>query len=106
MALITCHTGFTWPLPRIEVPQASVVYDVNGEAIKGLGEQNRINIELSEMPNYFIKAVIAVEDKNFYQHHGIDMAGILRAIYVNIRERKIVEGGSTITQQTAKNLFL
>ncbi|WP_061213763.1 transglycosylase domain-containing protein [Syntrophomonas wolfei] len=106
LALITCHTGFTWPLPRIEVPQASVVYDVNGEAIKGLGEQNRINIELSEMPNYFIKAVIAVEDKNFYQHHGIDMAGILRAIYVNIRERKIVEGGSTITQQTAKNLFL
>lgn len=106
MALITCHMGFTWPLPRIEVPQASVVYDVNGEAIKGLGEQNRINIELSEMPDYFIKAIIAVEDKNFYQHHGIDMAGIFRAIYVNIRERKIVEGGSTITQQTAKNLFL
>ena len=74
LALISCHMGFTWSLPRIEVPQASVVYDVNGEAIKGLGEQNRINIELSEMQDYFIKAIIAVEDKNFYQQHGIDMS--------------------------------
>ncbi len=106
VALITCNSAFTWPLPRIEVPQASVVYDINGEAIKGLGDLNRINIELNEMPDYFLQAVIAVEDKNFYRHHGIEIAGILRAIYVNIRERKIVEGGSTITQQTAKNLFL
>lgn len=104
--LLLGNVAFSFSLPQIEVPEASVVYDINGQSVKGLGEQNRISIPLEEMPESFIQAIIAVEDKNFYKHHGIDIGGILRAFYINIKARKVVEGGSTITQQTAKNLFL
>jgi len=98
--------AFIWELPEIEIPESSIIYDVSGRPIKGLAEQNRISIKLEEMPDSFLKAIIAVEDKNFYKHHGIDITGILRAVFINIKEKEIVAGGSTITQQTAKNLFL
>jgi len=98
--------AFSWNLPEIEIPESSTVIDINGQPIKGLSEQNRISIGLEEIPDSFIKAVIAVEDKNFYNHHGIDITGIFRAILINIKEHRIAAGGSTITQQTAKNLFL
>src|SRR3546814_2946737 len=52
------------------------------------------------------RAVIAVEDRRFYEHGGIDYRGLLRAVYVNLREGRIAQGGSTLTQQLAKNLFL
>src|SRR3546814_20044922 len=51
-------------------------------------------------------AVIAVEDRRFYDHGGVDYRGLLRAVYVNLREGRITQGGSTLTQQLAKNLFL
>src|SRR3546814_19804817 len=51
-------------------------------------------------------AVIAVEDRRFYDHGGVDYRGLLRAVYVNLREGRISQGGSTLTQQLAKNLFL
>ena len=96
----------TFDLPMVQVPEASIVYDINNRPIKGLSEQNRISISFDEIPTDFKNAVIAVEDKNFYQHHGVDISGIMRAMFINIKNLKIVEGGSTITQQTAKNLFL
>ncbi|MDD2585189.1 MAG: PBP1A family penicillin-binding protein [Syntrophomonadaceae bacterium] len=99
-------SAFTWTLPGIEIPEPSRVYDINVVQIKDLGEQDRIIVGPDEIPASFTSAIIVVEDKNFYRHHGIDLKGILRAVLVDIRERKIVEGGSTITQQTAKNLFL
>lgn len=98
--------GFTFALPEIQVPEASVLYDINGTAIKGLADQNRISIGLEEIPDSFREAIVAVEDKNFYNHHGIDLAGIARAFITNIKAGRIAAGGSTITQQTAKNLFL
>lgn len=98
--------AFSWGLPGLDVPEASVIYDVNGRSIKGLSEENRINVYINEINPYFLQAIVAVEDKNFYNHHGIDAGGILRAIVANIKARSIVEGGSTITQQTAKKLFL
>lgn len=98
--------GFQLALPEIQVPEASIVYDVNGTAIKGLADQNRINITLEEIPESFREAIVAVEDKNFYSHHGIDLGGIARAFITNIKAGRIAAGGSTITQQTAKNLFL
>lgn len=58
-----------------------------------------------DLPETYVKAVVAVEDRRFYQHGGIDLVGICRAIYVNIREKELSEGGSTITQQLAKNLY-
>jgi len=108
-ALVVCVLltgGFTWGLPAIDVPQTSIIYDASGREIKGVYQQNRIPVELQEVSPYLIDAFIAVEDKNFYRHHGIDIFGILRAAVVNLREMRVVEGGSTITQQTAKNLFL
>lgn len=99
-------SGFSINLPKVQVPEASIVFDINNRPIKGLSEQNRISLTIDEISPSFLQAVIAVEDKDFYKHHGVDISGILRALFVNIKYLKIVEGGSTITQQTAKTLFL
>lgn len=98
--------AFTWGLPELDIPEPSVIYDVNGRAIKGLSEENRINVYINEISPSFRQAIVAVEDKNFYRHHGIDLEGIMRALVADIKAGSIVEGGSTITQQTAKKLFL
>ncbi len=98
--------AFTWGLPGLEIPEASILYDINGRPIQGLSDQNRISVSIDEISPAFIQAIIAVEDKNFYQHHGVDIGGILRAAWKNLKAGSVVEGGSTITQQTAKKLFL
>ena len=104
LAMANC--AFAWNLPEAELPEASVVIDINGELIKGLTRENQINLEREEIPDNFVNAIIAIEDKHFYRHHGVDLGGIARAIITNIKYRKLLAGGSTITQQTAKNLFL
>lgn len=63
-------------------------------------------VKLSEIPDSMQQAVIAVEDKRFYEHHGFDAEGIMRAALVNLQQGQIDEGASTITQQLVKNLFL
>ena len=90
----------------MEIPQPSIVYDINGDVIRGISETNTIYLAWDELPASFVQAIIAVEDKNFYSHYGVDPAGIIRAILANLKAGKIMAGGSTITQQTAKNLFL
>lgn len=62
-------------------------------------------IDIEELPKYYREAVVSVEDHRFYNHHGIDIISIGRAIASNIRQRDFAEGGSTITQQVAKNLY-
>ena len=106
MITVLSNAAFTISLPHIAIPEASIVYDVNGRTVQGLAEQNQVNVNLEEISPYFLNAVIAVEDKRFYKHHGIDINGLLRAVFIDLKARKIVAGGSTITQQTAKNLFL
>jgi len=98
--------GFFITLPDVTPPKVSVVYDINNRVINGLSRQNRVNVNLTEISPYFIKAIIATEDKNFYHHHGIDFMGILRASWSDLKNGRFVAGGSTITQQTAKNLYL
>lgn len=61
--------------------------------------------EFSNIPDTFIDAVVAVEDRRFYKHNGIDFYGILRAVVTDIKERELAQGGSTITQQLAKNMY-
>ncbi len=68
-------------------------------------EAHRQYIQYDEIPKDFINAIVAAEDNNFFEHFGVDIPGVLRALVVNIKAGKIVQGGSTITQQTAKNLF-
>lgn len=104
LVLFSC--GFNVPLPALRVPQGSTLYDVHGQVIRGLAAPNQIIIPFEEIPDAFKQAVIATEDKNFYWHHGIDAGGIARAVLSDIKARKVVAGGSTITQQTAKTLFL
>lgn len=70
------------------------------------GEEDRVSLPIDEIPQTFIDAVLAAEDRNFYSHAGIDPVGIARAIYQEVRGSSAQQGGSTITQQYAKNAFL
>lgn len=82
------------------------IYDTNGQLIGQFAEERRILIPLTSVPKSLLDATIAVEDSRFYRHCGIDFPGIVRALWVNLKARSIVEGGSTITQQLSKLLFL
>ncbi len=101
-----CVVGFNWGLPGLRMPEPSILYDINGIEIKSLNPQNQTKVSLDEISDYVEKAFIATEDRNFYSHWGIDIRAVARAVWVNIRHGRVVEGGSTITQQTAKNLYL
>ncbi len=87
--------------------EASVLLTQDGKIIARFHEEeNRRVVPLSRISPYLQKALVAVEDERFYNHHGIDVLGILRATGRNLMYGRIVEGGSTITQQLARNLFL
>jgi len=79
------------------------IYSYDGEILKILGDRSFVTLNLIS-PN-FQKAIIAVEDADFYEHHGVDHRSLLRAFWVNLKNRGSLQGGSTITQQLAKNLF-
>ncbi len=85
--------------------QTSKVYAVDGRLITELGLERRTVIRLDEMPRHLRQAFIAVEDKRFYQHHGIDYTRVLGAIRTNLLAMSFSEGFSTITMQLARNVF-
>lgn len=89
-----------------EVSAPSVIYDRNGEVVDTLYQEARDNVSLEEIPEYSKQAFLAIEDKRFYKHHGIDPRGLLRALFVNLRSGHARQGASSITQQLAKNAFL
>src|SRR6266508_984149 len=93
-------------LESFEPSVGSKIYDENDEPITEFHVERRIFVALGQMPPFLKEAVIATEDARFYSHFGVDPMGIARAIYQNFRRGRIVEGGSTITQQLAKVLFL
>jgi len=78
----------------------------NGTIIARYGDIVGEQITVDQLPPHLIDAVLAIEDRRFYQHPGIDPIGLARAMFVNAREQRFAQGGSTITQQLAKNLFL
>ena len=91
---------------RIIASESPAFYDDGRTPIGVFFEQtHRKYIRYQEIPKYFIKALIAAEDRNFFDHPGFDLKAVLRALFANIKAGKVVQGGSTLTQQTAKNIF-
>ncbi len=90
-------------LEKMEV--ASVIYDRHGEQIGKIFILNRLPIPYSEIPQSMVQAVVAEEDNRFFEHHGVDYFGILRAAVSNYRQGRIKQGASTVTQQLARNSF-
>jgi penicillin-binding protein 1A len=80
--------------------------DRYGNKLGERGIRHNDTVPLEEMPDHLIKAVLATEDRRFYEHFGIDLPGTMRALTTNIQAQGVVQGGSSITQQLAKNLFL
>ena len=80
--------------------------DRYGSEVGRRGIKHDDSIPFEQLPDHFIKAVLATEDRRFFNHFGIDVVGTLRALTVNARASNVVQGGSSITQQLAKNLFL
>jgi len=93
-------------LETLQPIQGTKIYDDNDEVISELHVERRILVPLAQIPQPLRDAVIATEDRRFYSHWGVDPIGIARAVVQNYRRGRIVEGGSTITQQLAKVLFL
>ncbi|MDF2722916.1 MAG: penicillin-binding protein, partial [Paenibacillus sp.] len=93
-------------LDKLDMAEAAVVYDVNGKEVTTLARENRELVTINEIPERLRQSFIATEDKRFNEHGGIDFWSIGRALVKDIVNRSAVEGGSTITQQLAKNMFL
>ncbi len=93
-------------LKQDRYPLSTLIYDRHGHLLyEFYAQENRLPVSLEQIPANLIKATIAVEDKNFYSHHGLDFRGIARAFYATVF-RHHLEGGSTITQQLVKNALL
>ncbi|MGY4316844.1 transglycosylase domain-containing protein [Bradyrhizobium sp. JR3.5] len=98
------------PIQSLEIPKRPPtiqIVGIDGSVLAQRGEMAGANIELKDLPPYLPKAFIAIEDRRFYSHFGVDPLGILRAAVTNVLHRGVSQGGSTLTpQQLAKNLFL
>src|SRR5581483_3406750 len=96
-------------IQSLEIPKRPPTIEItglDGIVLAQRGEMAGANVSLKELPPYLPKAFIAIEDRRFYSHHGVDPWGILRAAVANLSHRGVSQGGSTLTQQLAKNLFL
>jgi penicillin-binding protein 1A len=93
-------------LNEIDKRPSVTLLDRNGDIFATYGDLYGETVQLAELPIYLPQAVLAMEDRRFYDHSGVDPRGLARAIYTNIAEWDLVQGGSTVTQQLAKNVFL
>src|SRR5699024_5981696 len=97
------------PLDRLnQIDVASTVYDVNNKPVAKLGSTNKEYVELKDVKSRELieDAFVAVEDRRFYQHNGVDFRGIFRALITNVLEGQKAQGGGTITMQVARNVIL
>jgi penicillin-binding protein 1A len=91
---------------RYHREQNSYIYASNGQILAILrGSENRKVVASDQIADVMKQAIVSVEDKRFFEHHGIDVHGILRALWADVTDKKVVQGGSTITQQFIKNAF-
>lgn len=92
---------------KLKAVETSYIYDGGNEEVAVLhAEQHRITVSLDQVPIHLQQAFIAIEDERFYRHRGFDIVASMRAAYANHAAGKVVQGGSTITQQLAQNAFL
>src|SRR5258708_329085 len=97
------------PIQALEIrkrPPTIEIVGLGGSVRATRGERRGSNVWLKALPPYLRKAFIAIEDRRFYSHYGVDPLGIARAAVANVMHRGVSQGGSTLTQQLAKNLFL
>ena len=97
------------PIQSLEIPKrppSVLILGDNGATLATRGDMGGAAVPIAELPDYVPNAFVAIEDRRFYSHHGIDPAGIARAVVADVLHRGVSQGGSTITQQLAKNLFL
>ena len=97
------------PIQSLEIPKrppSIQIVDLGGKPLATRGDMGGAAISLKDLPRYVPQAFIAIEDRRFYSHFGIDPIGVARALAANVMRRGVSQGGSTITQQLAKNLFL
>lgn len=87
-------------------PQPTIIYDQDGAIASKIAASNIEGVGIEQIPSHLINAVIATEDQQFFKHNGVNYLGIARALTQNVFSGEIVAGGSTITQQLAKNAFL
>jgi len=93
-------------LSSFQYPASTLIYDRNDNLLYQIyDDQNRVLVKLNDLSDHLVKATLAIEDKNFYHHHGFDFKGIARAFYKTILGKRL-EGGSTLTQQLVKNALL
>jgi penicillin-binding protein 1A len=94
-------------LRAVKIGQNSFVYAANGSLLGSIpAERNRQAVEAKDMSPWIRKATVAIEDRRFYEHGGLDVEGIARAALADVRAGRVVEGGSTITQQLVRNLYI
>lgn len=114
---LTLTVALAWfsrdlPDPNIlmgrDVPQSTKIYDRKGETLlyEIHGEENRTLIQIADLPSYVPHATVAIEDKHFYTHSGIDWTGLVRAVVVNTMRGSRIKGTSTLTQQFVRNAIL
>ena len=104
--IISLELPSTDEFSKFKYNEPMVVYDAEGTVIAELGAERRYPVAIEDMPKHVYQAVVAVEDARFYEHSGIDPWGIARAMVANIKAGRMVEGGSTLTQQLVKVIYL
>ena len=102
---LTASLNTKQDLEDVRPAASSHIYDINGNELANVhAEQNRVPVKITQVPEHLKDAF--VEDVRFYDHHGVDPKGIVRAVFANLTNKGVSEGGSTITQQLAKNAYL
>jgi penicillin-binding protein 1A len=108
-AIIGWYASHLPPIQSLEVPKRPPTVQIvaaDGRLLATRGEMGGAAVSLKDLPPYLPKAFVAIEDRRFYSHFGVDPVGIGRAVVANLSGRRVAQGGSTLTQQLAKNLFL